>query len=496
MSQPVQHIMRKSVHASTWLLISSVTQKLLNLATFFVLVRFLKPEDYGVMSVVFVATGFLDVISTPGFERALMQRSGDAEYYIDVAWTFKFFRASLISFCVFLSAPFVANFFHISEYVNVLRWSAILPLIGAPSNLREIYIQKSLDFKKIFYRDTITQIVYIIVAIMWVVFVSPTVWALLIGHIARYATGTIISYMLYPAWPRFSFSFSRLTDLFGYSKWIIGQNILDYFLGIFDSVYVGRFMNVSNLGLYTKARDLAYAPAAPFVNAITRVGFPAYVQIQDRLVKIQEGFLKTFTILSVITPLVFLIFFSIGDSIVRLLLGPAWLGVVVPLKILSASIVCSSLVILIEPLFDAIGRPEVNFKIKGALLVSFVILLYPSIRWGGMFGMSVAVLICWFINLLYTIFLSRPILKLSFTHFRATVTSIMVAFLSVIVLVFPVVTRIGHVSLLLVVRVGLQSVLIIGGYVGVLWIMQLFLPEGPIKIFWELIHSFRPNLPK
>lgn len=433
-------VYRQSVHGGKWILISNLTQKVLSLGTFFVLARLLVPTDYGVMGIIFLVQGFLITFTSPDFERALMQSQTSAKEEgecLDAIWTFNFFKCLLLAGVVYLSAPLCVDFFHIPEYLNLIRWSAILMLILGLTNSRVFYFSKNIDYKKFFWRDTYGQVAYIAVTFIWIFYVSRSVWALLAGQIARYLVSAIAAYVLYPNWQKFSFKFSVLKKLFGYAKWVTGHSIIDYILGILDSVFTGHLLNADKLGLYIKARDLSFTPVSPFFTIFDKLGFAAYAKIQDKLDKIQEGFIKTFDVMLAVNVPVFLLLLAKGGLIVTVLLGPSWTGVVVPLKILSASMIFSSLVVISRPLFDALGRPEINLKINLVQLTSLVVWLYLGATFGGLIGVSFAMLVSWFFSMVYTVFKARPILRLGWDKFKATIISVGGASLVVSLVALP-----------------------------------------------------------
>lgn len=478
----------KSIQGGKWVFIATIIQKLLNIVTFFVLARLLAPEDYGAIAVLFIVIGFFSATTTPGFGKALLQRSGDIEAYLDSAWTFSLGKSIGVFLLIFFGAPFITEFFHVQEAAGIIRWSGILVVIGALANSREIYFFKRLDFQKIFWRDVISQIVYMGVAIGWALYIDASAWALFAGHVSRYIAGTVMSYVLYPHWQRMSFAFRKLKDLWWYSKWVVGQNIVGYILGIIDSAFVGRFLNPTSLGIYAKARDLVYAPVSPIMNIVSRVGFLAYARVQDKHAKIQEGFLKTFDIVLAFTLPLFLVLLAEGGLIVQVLLGSKWMAIIVPLKILSLGIIFSSLAAITRPVFDALGRPGINVKLDMLQLVTLVIGIIVGIHFFEVRGVAIAVVVSSSINLIYAILLARPILRLGFDTFWPTLGSVGFALCSVLILALP--------SYLFWFKEQ-ENPWIIGGWLLVLgityiigiWQAGRFFKRGPKQTFLSIIHE-------
>lgn len=485
-------VFSRSVQSGKWVLISNVAQKFLSLITFFVLARLLKPADYGIIAVVFLITGFFVTITSLDFDKALMQKADSVDELacLDAVWTFNFFKLLFLSLIAFFGAPFFAGFFHIGQYVEIIRWGSVFIFIPALSNSRQYYFFKNIDFKKIFLRDNIAQVFYIIVTFLFVFFISKSAWALFAGHVARYLTGAVMTYILYPYKQVFSFQFSKLKRLFGYAKWVNGQNILDYLTGMIDSLYVGRILDSSRLGLYTKAKDISFMPVSPLFVIFDKIGFASYAKLQDKFSKIQEGFIKTFDVVTAITLPVFLVLLAEGGLIVQLLLGTKWLGIVVPLKILAATTVFSSLVAISRPIFDAVGRPDINFKSNILQLLSSIILIYFGAGYYGVNGVAFAMLLSWIIILIFVIFKARPILKLGWDKFHDSIISVIASVFFTILVCAPLliynklVMFNTHFSLALIVFSGLL-------YALSLWLSSKFFSRGPWHTLLSILREIR-----
>lgn len=430
-------VYKKAVNAGKWVFINSVTQKLLNIFTFLILARLLLPSDYGVIAVVFIVVGFFEVVTAPGFQKALLQRQGDADEYLDIDWTFNLIKSFFLFFIIFFSAPALAAFLNVADYMSVIRWSAIFVVITAFGNSKQFYFFKHLDFKKVFWRDIVSQISYMVVAISWALFIDASPWALFAGHLTRFIVGMIMSYVLYPNWQKMSFKFGKLRELWWYSKWVVGQNIFSYVIGILDTVYVGHFLNSSRLGLFTKARDLSYAPIAPFMNIVSRVGFPAYAQIQDKKEKVREGFIKTLDIILAVSIPLALLLLAEGGIIVQTLLGKNWTGMVLPLKILALATILSTLVGIAKPVFDALGKPDVNVRINIIQLLTSLVFIYFGVTYWNLAGVAWALVISWGITLTYSLYKVKPLIHVGWKMLLPTISSVFFANVAVLVLAVP-----------------------------------------------------------
>lgn len=483
----------KSIHSGKWMAVSMICQRILSFGTFFVMARLLKPEDYGVIAIILMVTAVVDRLTSHGLETALVQGGGEIDRYLDPIWTINLLKSLGLAVVIFFIAGPISVFFNIPQALPLLRLSGLLIIFANLGNVRQIYIFTGLDFKKIFWRDLAGQLSYSVVAITWSIFISASAWALLSGHLSRLLVSALATYALYPSKPRFSFNFLSLKKFFSYSKWVVGQNMLDYFNSLIGQIFIGRFLGAERLGFYSKAADLASVTRASLLSIISKVGFYAYNFVQDDLKKIQDGFIKSLNIMLMLAiPFSFFLLVE-GGAIVSVLLGKNWLPLVVPLKVLAVGNIFTAIYGITYPLFNSVGRPDINFKMTMAKLFLSLPLFYFGIEFLETNGAAAADVVISLVLLLYVIWEARKILKLSYKMFLPSIFHISLsmapaAFLAIFLR--PLVHGLGS-DYLIFVWVIFLSLL----YMASFWLFSRFFSSGPkdtvLVIFAELMASWR-----
>src|SRR3989344_1128542 len=428
--------LQKAIQGGKWMTVGVFFQKVFNFATFIILARLLLPADFGIIAVVLLVAGLFDALTTPGFERALTQRQGDVSKYLNVVWTFNLLKSFLAFILLYLAAPSLAEFFKIPDYVWTIRLGGILILITGLINIGQLFFFKELDFKKVFLRDAGSQIAYSLTALVWAFF-NPTVLALLAGNIARYGVSAVMTYVLHPYRPKLAWQFGRLKDLFGYSKWVTLQNIFSYFNTILANSFVGHLLGPSDLGLFTKAQSIAITPISPVVYAVYKVSFSAYAKVQESPEKVREGIKKTLDIMFFISvPLLFLILFE-AQRIVLILLGEKWLGMVEPLKIIALAVIIGALLTILYPLFEGLGRPDINFKNDLMKAIVSFIFFYGAVTYYGLCGAAFAMLGVSLVSATFFAYNFRSLVKIRFREYLPSLVTVTVATGSILALASP-----------------------------------------------------------
>ena len=429
----------KTIHSGKWFLIGSVLQKTIHFFGFVILARLLLPSDYGVIAIVFLVTSSIDFFLAPGFGTALLQKKHDIEHYLDTVWTFDLLKAILIAGVILFSGGYIADFFKISDYRTLISLSGIFVLLTAGSNRKQIYFFRDLQYKQIFLRDMVSQFAYVVCSVLWALFVEASVMALFIGQLARYISSFFMSYTLYPNIPRLNFHFSKLRDLFQYSKWIYAQNLINYFSNSLDKILIGRLLNSADLGYYSRAKDIPAMFVTPISDIFKKIGFSAFAKIQGEFDKVRLGFMKSLDIVTLVSVPMSLLFALEGGVLVETVLGGKWLLLVIPLKIIAFGYIFWSVTNLVKSLFNAIGKPKIVFRLSLLQLIITPALVYYGVTASGLKGAAVSVVIVWFMIFLYSMVVAKASLHISFTQLMPTGVTIGTA--SVAILVADVLAR-------------------------------------------------------
>jgi O-antigen/teichoic acid export membrane protein len=353
----------------------------------------------------------LDLISSHSFESALIQKKENIRPYLNEVWTFNVLKSLTIFTIIFFAAPLISNFFHLEKAIWAFRLSGIFIVIGGFSNVAQLFFAKEIDFKKIFIRDFSGYLAYATIAIPSAIFFK-SFWALFFGTAGQYLAVVSATYALHEFRPRLSFKFARLKELIGYSKWIFGQNMLNDAIPMVENTLVGKMASATGLGLYSKAKSLAFLPLSPLLNIFNKVAFPTYSLIQDSYEKIKDGFSKSLDVIFFLSVPFIVLFVEAGHKIILILFGEKWIGMDTPLKIFVFALTFSILSALMSSLFNAIGKPKIQFYIGAVnlvLLTAFLLLLVPVY---GIIGAALGILIISIIILIMAFYEAAKILNI------------------------------------------------------------------------------------
>lgn len=468
------------------MLFDTIFQKIISFLSFLVLARLLFPEDFGIIAMLLIVPNFLDLITSPSLESALIQSKNDPEPYLNSIWTFNILKSLAIFIAVFFSASLIAGFFHIEKAIWAIRLSGVLVVIAGFANIAQLFFFKDIDFKKIFIRDIIASSSYAMVAISFAIFYR-SFWPLFLGYIAQYLSATVVTYFLHGFRPRLNFQFGNLRNLVHYSKWIFGQNLITRIIPMIENSLIGKMVSISGVGLYSRAKSLASMPSAPLYNIITKVTFPAYSKIQDSYEKIKDGFLKSLDILFAFSVPFVVLLLEAGHRIILVLLGEKWIEMDALLKILILAVTINSLPILSGPIFNALGKPKIQFGIGVANILIFTAALFLLIPIYATKGAAFAVLATSVILVVVSLYKLIKILRIKIIDIIKIPLIPLVSSLMLLIIGRLVLSQTEHISdISFAILISFLGLL----YAGLIIFSGLVLKSGPyntLRLVWHEI---------
>lgn len=379
------------IQGSVWLFGLKMAARLTSFGSTLILARLLVPSDFGTLGIALLAVTLLEVFSQTGFDSALIQRKGDITEFLDAAWTISVFRGIVLFLLLYWLAPVVAGFFNAPRSQDILRVLAFAPILSGFGNVGMVFFRKEMDFKQVFIYEIGGNVANAVVAVSFAL-VYRNVWALACGFMASRLVTVLLSYVLHPYRPRFDFNLARAKDLFNFGKWILGTQVILFFVNRGDNFFIGKFLGPVALGLYGMAFNIAYLSFTEVTQVFFKVMFPAYAKIQGNAAVLAQTYQKTIQLLAFLALPFACAVLLFSPDFTRLVLGEKWLPMVRSLQILSFSAACLSIGGSTGNLLIGIGKPSVVMHFVSIRLLILGALIYPCTSRWGIEGTALAVL--------------------------------------------------------------------------------------------------------
>jgi len=384
------NIREKMKRGAAWMVLFKLAERSLGLLSMLVLVRVLTPEDFGIVAMAISFIAVAELISSFGFDLALIHKQDADEHHYNTAWTCNVLLGVAVMAVMVAAADPIASFYKRPEVFWVVCALALGPAIGGAENIGVVAFRKELDFKREFRFLVSKKILSVAVTIPLALWLR-SYWALVAGTLFSRAAGTLISYLLHPFRPRLSLS--RMSDLMSFSRWILINNVILTLKERTTDFIIGSMQGPRALGLYNIANEFATLPHTELASPVNRALIPSFAKLQGGDASMQGAFIAAVGWLGFIVVPAALCIHSIAPYLVPVLFGSKWLDATAPMQVLAIaggiiamhSPICALLVSHGHP-----GRVGVSHVCYVAILMIGLVTMLPLF---GVAGAAAAVLL-------------------------------------------------------------------------------------------------------
>jgi len=364
-------IKKSALKSVKWAALGEIASRFIRPLVILILARILTPEDFGVVGVAMIAIGLAQIFQDFGLGKTLVQCETDVDKSANVIfWTNTTFAISLY-LVIFICAPLFSKFFHSSKVTAVLRLLCLQIVLSSFVSVHQALFQRQFQFRELFFIRVSSAIVPGIISIP-LALAGYGVWALVFGTLVGAVARAILFWKISPWRPKLTFDFWRAKQLFKFSSWVTLETIILWMLCWGDSIVLGHFLGVKELGVYRVGVLFTTLVFGIFFNPLTPVVYSLFSRLQSNVEELKQLFLKitkliAFTSLPIGVWLIFL-----GPSISSVVFGPEWKGIEVVIIILSIKQALTWIVGLNPEILRAIGRPDIYPKIWICLSLFYI----------------------------------------------------------------------------------------------------------------------------
>lgn len=389
-----------------------------------ILARLLLPNDFGLIGMATVFTGFVTMINEMGVSGALIQRQDvDDRHYSSVFWL-NIAVGFLMMFLMMFASSSIAVFYNRLELRPILMLLSVNFVIASLSIVQQTLFQKQMDFKRLAFAETLSVIIGGCVGI-YAALSGKGVWSLVYQMLALTSSNMALLWFLSKWKPRFLLSITAIKDIVHFSANLAGFNIVNYFARNVDYLLIGKFLGAEALGFYTVAYKLMMYPLQNITSVIGRVTFPVFCKIQHDLEQVRTFYLKMLKVISLMTFPLMTGLFVIAPELILVMYGHKWLPVVILVRLFCICGLLQSIFTTGGPIFLSQGRANLIFiyGLLNSILVFFAVLI--GLKWDSQ-GVVIGYTIQQFLwGLFVQLFLVNRLIKLyNIIFFKNLISSI------------------------------------------------------------------------
>ena len=357
-----------------------------------VLARLLTPYDFGLFGIASLILALLEILTETGINVFLLQAKDSIEKYLDTAWIISLVRGLVISLIVFVLAPYISSFFKNQNSINILRLTALIPLIRGFINPMVVKFQKDLEFNKEFYFRVSLNLVEFLAAVYFAV-IMRSAESLVIAMVISAIAEVILSFVLFKTKPGFTFSLNLAKNIIKQGKWITGYSIFSYVLTQGDDIAVGKILGQTSLGIYQNAYKISTLPMLEVHDVLLKVTFPIYAKIKDDTKRLKNALKKQIVFTFLMSVIIGTILYLFSENVVLIVLGPNWISAVPIVRILAFLGTIRGISYSFNSLFLALEKQKYVTYITFVSTLFLLITIIPLIKHYHMAGAAMSEMI-------------------------------------------------------------------------------------------------------
>jgi len=344
-----------------WTGIALVGKQLFQFITLAILAHLLTPTDFGLIALVLVITDFVYIFNGElGFAEAIIQHKNlTAEHLHSVFWLNILFGC-LIGGGIFAAAPIISNFYDEPDLVLIARLLSINFPIYALRTVPLSLLRRHMQFKQLGIIELSAMITGGIAAV-FLAYMGFGVWSLVFQALITMLVMVSALWFVTKWRPRFIISLSAISELWAFSRNMIGFYAWEYWTKRGDNLLIGKILGPTLLGYYTRAYTTVLIPNQ-IALVFRRVMLPALSKLQDDTAEMKRLYLDMLSYVALaVTPILFGLA-AMAENFVVLVYGPKWLPMIGAMRWLCVVGFFLTIGSTVDSIFQARNRTDLLFK--------------------------------------------------------------------------------------------------------------------------------------
>ncbi len=349
-----------------------------------IIARFVMPEDFGLIAMISIFTFIAQAFVDSGFGNALIQKRNRTAIDYSTVFYFNIAISLLLYLILFVTAPFIGDFYHQPLLSEVIRWTGLNVILSAFSIVQCSKLTIELKFKLLAKASLSAVVISGIVGVA-MAYKGYGVWALVTQTLLNNLIFSVYLWCMAKWQPILIFSTYSFRQMFSFgSKLLVAQLLHTIYLNLYGLV-IGRWYNAVDTGYYNRADTIAQRPIISITQIFTRVWYPIQCEHQDDDSWLGREFLRFLrTLCYVIFPLSICLA-VLAKPLLLIILTEKWADCALLLSILCIGYMWIPIANLNGGILQVKGRSDLLLKIeviKKIIAIAILLVTIPlGLKW-------------------------------------------------------------------------------------------------------------------
>ncbi len=289
-----------------------------------VLARLLTPQDYGLIGMVAVFTGFVAMFKDLGLSLATVQRAEISYDQISTLFWVNVTISVAITVLMVLLAPLIGWFYGEPRLTMITIVTSLGFFFGGLAVQHEALLKRQMRFYALSVIAFLSMMIGYVVGIV-LAWRGASYWSLVFSQLALLASngfGVWITCRWRPGAPKRN---TGVRSMLSFGGNVTGYALINYVSRNCDNLVVGRAFGPQLLGLYTKAAQLLALPTDQINEPLSSVAIPALSRLADSPERYRQAYLRIMEKIIMVTMPAVILMLATADWLVLIILGPQWI---------------------------------------------------------------------------------------------------------------------------------------------------------------------------
>ncbi len=381
--RPAGDLGRATARGGTLAVAAQIARLTLQLGVLAILARLLAPEDFGLVAMALVLTGFLAMFADLGLSTATMQRAEITEDVVSALFALNLVCGVGAMVALVLVGPFAGWAFDEPRLALVVAVLASgLPVLAA-GRQHAALLQRGLRIGRIEAASLAAQAGAAAAAVA-LAFAGAGYWALVAQNLVATGLGTLFLWIACTWRPRRPRASPAVREAVGFGLRVAGFQVLNQVHRQTDDLLVGWRWGAAELGLYNRAYMLLTIPLQILTGPVSTAVLPALSRLRHRDRDAWLGLYATAigSVMLIAAPAAMLLVIG-APQIVGLLLGPGWEGTAEIFGWLALSILAQPVMSSVGWLWISAGALRDMLRWAAMSIPLMVLAMLAGLPWGA-----------------------------------------------------------------------------------------------------------------
>lgn len=380
---------KKVVSGFAWEASTRLIAQVISWASTLWVARILSPDDYGIVAISGIFTGFFNLVSGLGLGSALVQRRLVKDIHLaNVFWLGLASGVLAYAILVLLSFP-LAAIYEEPELVTLIQVAGLIVVLSSIG-----IVPRALAMRKLLLKQgaiiSLVSGLSLTIMTLTMALAGFGYWSLIVS--------TLVAELIVVAgfWGLTAYRLqrpARILTVVPYARYglkLSAGGILGFLNGYWPMIVVSAFFGKTSAGHLQIAKLIAGVPMEKIGQIFLSIAFPAFARIQRDHDRRRSVFQRLLVLLYAVTLPMFLGLAVVAEDLVPLLIGEQWRPAVVAIQLICIANCFAIGSYLSRSVVDAFGKPEINIELELLMVVCI-----PPLLLVGSLGGANGTILAW-----------------------------------------------------------------------------------------------------